>query len=243
MTINRAPAASVDEPTKPLAAPIGGSTGLATPPAGAVSSLTLERLAQLAPHCKDRAEILTALESCAPHYGLQSPAALAMWLAQFGHESMGFTRRLESFSFTPERLLVVFPRKFQTLALAQRYFTRGPQAIASYVYADRLGNGPEESGDGWRYRGHGYPQLTGKANFARYGHHVGVDLVAQPERAAEVTLGVQIACSFFRHSGALEFAERGDLSGCTRRINGGHNGLIDRARRWEAAKRVLQVAA
>jgi putative chitinase len=184
-----------------------------------------------------------SLNAHALGYGITTPARLAMLLAQAGHESMGFTRWSESLLYSADRLLVIFPRQFTTHAEAKSYAKRGPVAIAGKVYAGRLGNGDESSGDGWRFRGRGPIQLTGRANYERYGRIIGADLILEPALAAQVDEGVEIACAYFMHAGCLAYADRGDVSGCTRAVNGGQTGLLDRTRRWEDAKRVLGVAA
>lgn len=180
---------------------------------------------------------------------LNTPARWAMWLAQCGHESKGFTRLGESFDYSPQRLLAVFPRYF-TPELAERLGRTAKQPakqpeIAEVTYGSRMGNRPG-SGDGWAYRGGGLPQLTGRDDYIAAGKHLGLDLLAEPDLirtsrryAAKVTSYV------WDVHGLNKYADKGDLLGASQAINGSKkpNGMEDRTARHNRALAVLGISA
>jgi len=154
-------------------------------------------------------------------------------IGQCAHESGGFRRLVESLHYTTaRRLMDVWPTRFRSLGAAEP-FVRNAEGLANIVYANRNGNGSPASGDGFRYRGRGYLQLTGRANYSEFGPLVGVDLVANPDRATEPAIAWLIAGHFLarrsRHGRtALEWADQGSVESVTRIVNGGVNGLADR---------------
>lgn len=135
-----------------------------------------------------------------------------------------------------------FSNYFPTDAAA-RAFARQPERIATRVYGGRLGNGPEASGHGWRYRGRGPIQLTGKSNYRACGTGIGLDLVNQPELLETPEVGCLAAAWFWATKGLNELADAGEFRAMTQRINGGLIGLEDRQAFWERAKAVFGVAA
>jgi putative chitinase len=151
-------------------------------------------------------------------------------LAQVGHESGGLTRTVEDLAYGASRLVAVWPKRFPTEAAAAP-FAEKPEALANHVYADRMGNGPAASGDGWRYRGHGYIQLTGRDAYAAVGELVGLDLVARPALAAAPDHALTVTCGFWRWKRLNALCDGGDFEAVTRRINGGLVGIADR-RAW-----------
>lgn len=154
----------------------------------------------------------------------------AMFLAQLAHESGGFARVEEGlFYSSADRLRAVWPRRFNTMPADQiaRYVGK-PVALANLVYADRMGNGSEESGDGWRYRGRGLIQLTGLDNYRAASIGVGYDLVTDPDAATDPDMAPRIAGWFWQSKGCNELADANDFEGITRRINGGLIGLPHR---------------
>lgn len=173
-------------------------------------------------------------------YGiLKDPTRLAYFLAQTAHESGGLSLVEERLSYSAERAAEVFPRHFPTVESAVPY-ARNPEKFANKVYGDRLGNGPPESGDGWRFRGRGLIQITGRDNYARIGSAIGLDLVAAPDLAASPAHVVDVACGFWEANDLNRFADRGDFVGLTERINGATRGLADR-KRW--LHRITEVLA
>lgn len=146
---------------------------------------------------------------------------LAHFLGQ-GLVETGFLRaKAENLNYSAQRLRELFPRYFPTDETAQSY-ARQPQRIANRVYANRLGNGPEESGDGWRYRGRGFFQLTGKDNYRHYGELAGIDLVSDPEvLERDLKVSIQVAAAYFQRSGLAAFADRNDAPAVSRGVNRG----------------------
>lgn len=176
---------------------------------------------------------------------LDNERRAAHMIGQCAHESMRFTRVAESlFYSTADRLLMIFPRHFRDAAHAAD-FTRNSEKLANHVYANRMGNGPPESGDGFRYRGRGYLQLTGHDNYRRFGGLIGVDLEAEPERAAEPATAWLIAAGYLavrKRAGktAFQWADDDNVEAVTRIVNGGIHGLDDRRNRTARALAVLE---
>lgn len=187
-------------------------------------------------------------ELFAPHiaaactrYSIASRRQVAAFLAQAGHESGGFSRLVENLNYTtPQRILAVWPRRFPGgLAEAAR-FTRSPDRLANRVYANRLGNGDEISGDGARYLGRGLFQLTGRANYMAAASAIGVDYKARPELVALPEHAALTAAWFWSTAGCNALAEAGDFDATTRRINGpAMLGSDDRRKRYAAVLKVL----
>jgi putative chitinase len=194
------------------------------------------RLAELwAPH----------ITAAMTNWGIDSPARRAMFLAQCAHESDGFEELEENLNYSAEGLARTWPNRYaeggEPNALALR-IARKPELIANYTYANRMGNGPPESGDGWKYRGRSLIGITGRDMYRRAGSAVGLDLIKSPELATVPSNAAQIAGWLWSiEKGCNVFADRGDIEGSTRAINGGLIGLPDRMKRWHVAKRVLGV--
>lgn len=159
------------------------------------------------------------------------------FIAQVAHESQSLQRVSENLNYSAEALIRTFPSYFDAQTAEQ--YARQPERIACRVYANRMGNGPEESGDGWLYRGAGLIQLTGKANQTAAADYFGVspqrigDWLRSPEGAA------RSAAWFFKTHGCNELADRNDFLGITKRINGGTNGYQERCAFYEKARQVL----
>lgn len=163
---------------------------------------------------------------------------VAHFIAQVFHESGNLRWTQENLNYSATGLLTVFPKYFDA-RLAQMY-QRKPQAIASRVYADRMGNGPESSGDGWRYRGRGLIQVTGKDNYRALGRWVNRDLINNPDLVA-TEYAAASATWYWTRNGLNTFADQDDLRQVTRRVNGGFNGLDHRRKILEIAKYELGV--
>ena len=186
--------------------------------------------------------VTPALAAAMARYEIDTPARMAAFLAQLAHESGQLQRWSEDLSYRWQRLRQVFPKYFKTDADAQE-FDRQKERIANRVYGGRLGNGPEASGDGWRYRGRGPIQLTGKDNYRACGADIGVDLVNEPERLETPEVGCLAAAWFWTKRGLNALADAGDFVAITKKINGGLIGLEDREAFWEQAKAAFGVAA
>ena len=205
--------------------------------------LTVEQLKQLLPKNPYVTYWHTALAQLFPDYEINTPQRMAAFVAQCAHESGGFMVLQENLNYKWQSLRKVFPKYFPTDDIAQQYASKPnkQEAIANRVYASRMGNGPEESGDGWRYRGRGLIQLTGRDNYAWFA----ASLSISPEEATEY-LGTfegaaQSACWFWETNKLNQFADKGDIVTLTKRINGGTIGLQDRIKHYEHALHVLGV--
>ena len=172
-----------------------------------------------------------------PRYQIDAnPDRLIEFLGECAHESAGFRRLEENLNYSSaERIRAVWPSRFRMLSDAEP-FVRNPEALANRVYANRLGNGDEESGDGWRYRGRGLIQITGCDNYRLSGDKTGLPLVAKPHLAADPETSVLVAAEWWRRHGLNLRADQGEsrqISAIinTGRPNGRPHGLPDRNRR------------
>ena len=198
--------------------------------------LTRNDLVAVMPRAASVADQVTpALDAAMARYEIDTPARMAAFLAQLAHESGQLQRWNENLGYRWQRLRQVFPKYFKTDAEAQA-FDRQDERIANRVYGGRLGNGPEDSGDGWRYRGRGPIQLTGKDNYRTCGAAIGVDLVSQPERLETPEVGCLAAGWFWSKRGLNALADAGDFVAITKKINGGLIGLEDREAFWSAPR-------
>ena len=172
-----------------------------------------------------------------PRFKLDTKARAAAFLAQVGHESGRLTRLVENLNYSAEGLVATWPKRFGTKLAAQ--VARKPEQIANIVYADRLGNGSQASGDGWKYRGRGLIQITGKSNYRDCGAVLGLDLLSNPSLLEIPTSGAMSAGWFWSTNGLNALADAGQFETLTRQINGGLNGLADRKDLLARVMRVL----
>lgn len=178
------------------------------------------------------------LNAAMRRYGIDAPARQAAFLAQIGHESGSLRYVIENLNYSAEALRRVWPSRFDSVAAVA--YERRPEAIANRVYADRMGNGPESSGDGWRYRGRGLIQITGKDNYRQCGLALGVDLLAQPELLQQNEYAALSAAWYWSSRQLNLLADTGAFDAITLRINGGTNGKADRRARFERAKKIIR---
>ncbi len=176
---------------------------------------------------------------------LDNPKRVAMFVAQLAHESAAFTRLSESLNYTPEALLRIWPSRF-TPGLAEEVGRTKTKAadkvrIAQIAYGGRMGNAPEPSMDGWTYRGRGPIQITGRSNYARAGAALNIDLINNPDLLLLPIHGAAAAAFFWQSNGLNRLSDAGDVTGVTRVINGGLNGLQDRIERYNRACAALGV--
>lgn len=207
------------------------------------------RMRALLPDADELLAFSLALTELAPQYGVNTPRRAAAFIAQTGHETGGYTRWVENTNYSAAGLAATWPKRFAKRGPAGTYMTgrdgkllpndaatalhRQPERIANVVYANRLGNGDVASGDGFRYRGRGLIQLTGKATYDEFAAHLGHEFMPTwlelPRGAAWSALW------FWKTRGCNELADKWDVVGLTKRINGGTNGLSDRRARHAAA--------
>ncbi|MFE1814009.1 glycoside hydrolase family 19 protein [Metapseudomonas otitidis] len=210
--------------------------------------LTEQQLLQILPNARRNAGVfVSAINRAAARYDITSRVRLAAFLAQAGHESAELTRLVENLNYGAAGLANTWPARFaldpaarprQPNGLAQS-LERQPEAIANAVYGNRMGNGPAASGDGWRYRGRGLFQITGRAQYQRCGRALGLPLVEQPELLERPEHAALSAAWFWEDNGLNALADAGDFEAVTRRINGGLTGLAERSILWGRARAVL----
>ncbi|MCG8910745.1 glycoside hydrolase family 19 protein [Pseudomonas sp. DP-17] len=186
---------------------------------------------------------LPALDAAMGDFGIDTPLRMAAFIAQVGHESAQLTRCVESLAYSAQRLAIVWPRCFRSAdgsptALA-REVAYQPERIANLVYAGRNGNGDEASGDGWRFRGRGLLQVTGRSNYRSVGEGLAQPFVARPQLLAEPRWACRSAAWWWQRNGFNELADGARFEEITRRINGGVGGLDERVRFWRRAQEVL----
>lgn len=179
-----------------------------------------------------------ALSICLPDYEINTPLRIAAFLAQCSHESGGFRRIKENLNYKWSSLRSVFPKYFPTDDLAKQY-ANNPEKIANRVYANRMGNGDESSGDGYRYCGRGLIQLTGKSNYQAFADSIETPLSELPEYLATFEGAVQSACWFWETNDLNKWADISDIKRMTKIINGGYIGLEDRIKHYAHALKIL----
>ena len=162
----------------------------------------------------------------------------AGFLSQCGHESLDFTVLHENLNYSADRLHAVFPRYFPTVESAQPY-NRQPEKIANKIYGGRMGNGPEDSGDGYKYRGRGAIQLTGHDNYQAFANAIGKSIDDTVAYCETLEGALESACWFWKGRGLNPLADAKDVLNMTKRINGGTIGLDDRQSRFDNAVSVL----
>ncbi len=176
-------------------------------------------------------------------FGIVTPAQQASWIGQCGHECGNFRILEENLNYRAPTLLKLFPktpkRQWGFTPEEAAAYEKQPQKIANRIYSNRMGNRDEASGDGWRFRGSGFLQLTGHANFYHAGQALGVDFVMQPELVRTPMYAAQTAGWFWQTHKLNQYADSGDFLTMTKRINGGTIGLEDRIKHINHALHVL----
>jgi putative chitinase len=179
-----------------------------------------------------------AISEILPEYEITTPQRVAAFLAQCAHESGGFVFLKENLNYKAASLRRVFPKYFPDDAIAAQYAGKG-EMIANRVYANRMGNGPEESGDGFRYCGRGLIQLTGKNNYTFFAGSLDIPVEEASEYLQTFEGAVQSACFFWEQNKLNQWADAGDILTLTKRINGGTIGLEDRIKHYEHALHIF----
>lgn len=208
--------------------------------------LTQSQLKQLLPKNKYVEHWYHALSQLLPDYDINTANRVAAFVAQCSHESGGFTTLKENLNYKPQSLRRLFSKYFPDDVLAQQYCARPnkQEAIANRIYANRMGNGDEHSGDGYRFCGRGLIQLTGRSNYQSFADSIEVDgrplkIDEVPEYLATFEGAAQSACWFWETNNLNQWADKGDILTLTKRINGGTIGLEDRKKHYEHALHVL----
>ena len=212
--------------TAPVAAAPAGPLGNPNTP----GSFKIERLKG---HIPDA--VIAQLPETAAKFGINTPFRLAHFFAQCGHESGGFRAVQENLNYSAKGLNGIFRKYFPTEAAAAAY-ARNPAKIAAKVYGGRMGNGPESTGEGYKFRGRGYIQLTGKDNYRAFGNAINEDMTANPDKVA-THYPLLSAAWFFSKNGLHKIADEGAsdavVTKITKRVNGGTIGLPDRIKHFK----------
>jgi putative chitinase len=198
---------------------------------------------------KDPAKWLEAIRVTCREFEINTPQRIAGFLAQTSHESGGYTMLSENLNYKAATLAACWPNRFAVLGPDKKPIRENgklvpttvansiagkPELIANLVYSSRMGNGPAESGEGWKFRGRGLKQLTGKDNYARCGHALGLDLIGNPDLLLEPINAARSAGWFWQANSLSTFADAGDIKGMTKKINGGYIGLEARQALYDA---------
>ena len=201
---------------------------------------TLDQLNSIVPKNPYIDHWYEALCTILPDYDINTKPRVAAFLAQCAHESGGFRSIKENLNYRPETLVKLFGRYFD-LSTAQQYcgMPNKQEAIANRIYANRMGNGPESSGDGYRFCGRGLIQLTGKDNYQAYADATGQTVEEASEHMTTFEGCVQSACWFWEANNLNKWADAGDMVTLTKRINGGTIGLDDRIKHYQHALEVF----
>jgi putative chitinase len=174
-------------------------------------------------------QVVGELDEVIKTYNISNPNRLAHFLAQCGHESGNFKLTVENVNYSEEGLLKVFPKYFDKNTA--KSYARRPEMIANMVYGGRMGNGDKNSGDGYKFRGRGFIQLTGKTNYKSFGDYIGVDLITNPSLVA-TKYALSSAAWFFEKRKLWQVCDEGieleTIKKVTKLVNGGYNGLEDR---------------
>lgn len=192
---------------------------------------------------------LDAVVATCEEFEINTPQRIAAFLAQTSHESGGYTMLSENLNYRAATLAACWPNRFAVLGADKKPVKENgklvptvvantiagrPELIANLVYSSRMGNGPAESGEGWKFRGRGLKQLTGKDNYTRCGAALGVDLVDNPDLLLEPLYAARSAGWFWKSNNLSAFADVGDIRGMTKKINGGFIGLEQRQALYDA---------
>jgi putative chitinase len=200
---------------------------------------TKQQLAEMIPGNPYIDNWYEALCKILPDYEINTVPRVAAFIAQCAHESGGFKALKENLNYRAVTLRKVFPKYFPTDELAAQY-AQQPEKIANRVYGNRMGNGDEASGDGFRYCGRGLIQLTGKNNYSAFAESIETPVEELPEYLSTFEGAIQSACWFWETNNLNQWADKGDILTLTKRINGGTIGLDDRIKHFNHAIHVLE---
>jgi putative chitinase len=197
------------------------------------------KLSNLKGHIPDA--VIAMIPDTASKFGINTPLRLAHFLAQCGHESGGFRATQENLNYSAKGLMGIFKKYFPNASLAAQY-ERKPAKIAARVYGGRMGNGSEASGEGYKFRGRGYIQLTGKENYTAFGKSIGEDILSNPDVVSS-KYALLSAAWFFSKNGLHKIADSGAsdavVTQITKRVNGGTIGLPDRIKHFKEYYKLL----
>jgi len=217
----------------------GGAAPVAAAPAAPIANSGNLKLSKLKGHIPDA--VIAMIPDTAAKFGINTPLRLAHFLAQCGHESGGFRATQENLNYSAKGLMGIFKKYFPNASLAAQY-ERKPAKIAAKVYGGRMGNGNEASGEGYKFRGRGYIQLTGKENYTAFGKSIGEDILSNPDVVSS-KYALLSAAWFFSKNGLHKMADSGAsdavVTQITKRVNGGTIGLADRIKHFKEYYKLL----
>ena len=217
----------------------GTSTPAAPAAAAPIANSGNLKLSKLKGHIPDA--VIAMIPDTAAKFAINTPLRLAHFLAQCGHESGGFRATQENLNYSAKGLMGIFKKYFPTSALAAQY-ERKPEKIAARVYGGRMGNGAEATKEGYKFRGRGYIQLTGKENYTAFGKSIGEDILSNPDVVSS-KYALLSAAWFFSKNGLHKMADSGAsdavVTQITKRVNGGTIGLPDRIKHFKEYYKLL----
>jgi len=201
--------------------------------------LTQAILKKVFPKAKTPKKLFDAMDELFPKYSVDTPERIAGFLAQCGHESGGFRFVEENLNYSAKALDSVFGKYFKNGERDAKEYARKPEKIANVVYGNRMGNGDEDSGDGWQFKGRGYIQLTGRNNYTSFAESVDMDLDECIDYLKTPKGALESALWFWDTNKLNKYCDKHDVKGMTKRVNGGYNGLEDREEKWEKVLQLL----
>ena len=204
--------------------------------------MQIETFKNIFPRAVNADEWVTQLNELLPKYQINTVNRISAFLAQCGHESAGFSVLKENLNYSEKALNLVFPKYFKNAGRDASQYARQPEKIANIVYANRMGNGSIESGDGWKYRGRGLIQLTGKDNYIKFSKYINNDeIVDNPDLVCYCyDYAILSAIWYWDTNNLNQYADAKDIKTMTKRINGGYNGLDERIKLFNKILGVLK---
>jgi putative chitinase len=205
-----------------------------------VITLTPEKLLAIMPKCPSAMvnSYCTSMRLAMQEAAISTVLRASAWIANIALETGELRWWEENLNYSAQAICDTWPQRFPTISDAIPY-AHAPQLLANRVYCDRMGNGPQSSGDGWTYRGRGPSQTTGKEEYDKLGDLLGINLVAHPELAASPEYGFQIAALYWLSKGMEAPADAGDFLTIVKLWNGGYNGLAQRQAYYDRCRNVL----
>jgi len=204
--------------------------------------ITQEELKKHYPNANDKVlkALVESLKLLADKYGINTPLRLSHFLAQTAHESGGYRAIEENLNYSADGLNKIFPKYFKNAGRDAQAYHRQPEKIANIVYASRMGNGDTASGDGYKFRGRGVIQLTGRSNYTNFAKDMGIQLEEAVSYLATPQGAVESGAWFWNKNGLNALADKDDVTAVTKKINGGTIGLEDRKKHTEDFKKILK---
>jgi len=204
--------------------------------------ITQEELKKHYPNANDKVlkALVESLKLLADKYGINTPLRLSHFLAQTAHESGGYRAVEENLNYSADGLNKIFPKYFKNAGRDAQAYHRQPEKIANIVYASRMGNGDTASGDGYKFRGRGVIQLTGRSNYTNFAKDMGIQLEEAVSYLATPQGAVESGAWFWNKNGLNALADKDDVTAVTKKINGGTIGLEDRKKHTEDFKKILK---